>query len=101
MNEIEKFVLHFRQKKQDKFLIGIMKTENICIIDEQEYYADDFYISSHLKQQLCTKVNIDDYHSDCSEYLPPLQAGDMVLVYPMNEETFLILDKIEPMEGGG
>lgn len=96
MTELEEFVLLFsKNQKKEKFAIGSMISDRTCRIGDLEYDEDDLLISSHLKYNLCTKVNVDLEHRDISVYVPAIKKGDLVLVYLMNNEKIVILEKIE------
>lgn len=98
MTEIERFIMKFGNKKNENgLLIGTMNSEKSCNIGDQEYRGDDLLISAHLKKPLCTKVAVNIEHEDKSKYLPAIKAGDMVLVYPLNNEKIIILDVIEEL----
>lgn len=98
MTEIERFIMKFGGKsKYTGLLIGTMKSNTTCMIGAQEFMDDDLMISSHLKHELCTKVNVDTEHVDNSQYIPALKEGDTVIVYPLNDEKMVILDVIEEL----
>lgn len=55
-------------------MLGEMQSETVCMKGKLELTADDLLISDTLKNRLC--------------------KGDLVLLYPMDEEKYIIIAKV-------
>lgn len=80
-------------KYQEKMLIGEMTSKTTCKIGDDEYLQDDFYVSEHLKYPLCIRTRWSS-EGDQSKYLQPLAENDLVLVYQISEDKFVILERL-------
>lgn len=82
--------------------IGVMTSGNTCKIGNLDLDADDLYIAEHLLYKQCYKVDervtVSNTHAvsyeDRSKYLEPLKSGDMVLAYQINDDKYVIIEKI-------
>ena len=54
--------------------LGEMQSESVCMKGKLELTADDLLISDTLKDRLC--------------------EGDLVLLYPINEDKYIIIAKV-------
>lgn len=101
MRDIERLLIllkkHSKENVKNPFAIGEMVSNTSVIVDTQEYKDDDLMIASHLRYKLCNEVAITEAHVDNSKYLEPLQKGDIVLVYFINNEKLAILERLEEL----
>lgn len=56
--------------------------------------ADDYYIAEHLTKPLLTKLNLSSNLADNSTYINPLKEGDIVLLYPLTEEKYVVIERV-------
>ncbi len=55
---------------------------------------EDLIFSEHLLNRLAIKVSVSESHSDQSQYMQPLQAGDEVAVIRVSQTRYLVLDRV-------
>lgn len=73
-----------------KIVIGIMKSPTECEVAKNILDQDDFYVAEHLSM----KKNVNDKEKQVEKIQSLLKAGDMVAVYRLSDEKYLILDKV-------
>lgn len=74
--------------------IGKMTGENTCEIDNLSLEPEDLLFAEHLVHPVATKVMIHEDGTDASEYLEPLQAGDLVAVQNISDSLYVVLGKL-------
>lgn len=74
---------------------GKMKNDTTCIIGDLELSKEDFLVAEHLKTGYHYAV-YDDKPSrkDEGSFIDKLKAGDEVAVYRLNDEQYLILERL-------
>lgn len=73
--------------------IAEMQSDGRCDIGELVIEKEDYYIAECLTTDICSKVSVDSYLNDCSQYNKALKEGDIVLVFRIGED-FIIADKL-------
>ena len=107
MDAYEKMIRIMRsegsRKNIPKLILGEMKSNKKCMADGMELDEDDLYISEHLTERQVVEINIkvdsdgyvkSDGKNDKSEYIEPLEEGDIVLLYKISNEKYVIIDKV-------
>lgn len=78
---------------------AVMTGPRSCRKGNMELSEEDLVIASHLLRQSATAVSMTapaggGTCTDRSSYLPALEAGDVVAVYQISEEKFLVLERV-------
>lgn len=77
-----------------KIVIGIMKSPTECEVAKNILDQDDFYVAEHLSMKKNVNVVENDQEKQVEKIQSLLKAGDMVAVYRLSDEKYLILDKV-------
>lgn len=108
MDGYSKMLMLFRNEgskyNPPTLLLGEMTSSTDITIGKLVLDEDDYYISEHLTKPILTELNftidssggISHSHgwTDKSKYLKPLKKGDLVLLYPLNDDKFVVIDKV-------
>lgn len=86
MDGYSKMLMLFRNEgskyNPPMLLLGEMTSSVDCVIGKLSLDEEDYYISEHL----ATKEG--------NKYKSSLKAGDIVLLYPLNDEKYVIIEKV-------
>ena len=78
--------------------LATMTSANTAMIGNLPLLSQDLLFSDRLLQPTATKVAghcpADGELADKSAYLPALKAGDIVAVYRVNDQKFLVLERV-------
>ncbi len=75
--------------------IGEMSSATECCIGELKLSAEDLLIAEHLKTGYHFAVNHDNPSlKDETTFSDGLKKGDLVAVYRINDETYIILERL-------
>ena len=77
-----------------KIVIGIMKSPTECEVAKNILDQDDFFVAEHLSMKKNVNVVENDQEKQVEKIQSLLKAGDMVAVYRLSDEKYLILDKV-------
>jgi hypothetical protein len=116
MNSYEKLIKVMRDEGARNnpagLLLGEMLTDTVCLAGGLEIEADDYYIAEHLLEH-GLKVSMDgegisisahtetqSVHMERQEVMvhSSLKAGDQVIVYRLNDEKYVILEKVVSLD---
>jgi hypothetical protein len=90
MNGYEK-ILSIIQKTGESspaLFIAIMDTASTCRVNELPLDSDDILIAEHLKTGWYKQ------EGNTMVYITPLKAGDTVLIAKINEEKYVIIERL-------
>lgn len=79
--------------------LAVMTGPRSCRVGDMELAEEDLAIASHLLQRSATEVSMTapaggGKCTDRSGYLPALEAGDVVAVFQISEEKYLVLERM-------
>ena len=99
MNAYEEILSLMRQEgKKDNtasIQLGTMESEKRCRVGEVTLYEDDFLIAEHLKTGYHYAVDKEKPESKNEKtFAEGLKKGDTVAVYKINDELFVILERL-------
>lgn len=90
MNQYEELIKIIQNQSilhnSESLKIGVMKSKDTCEIGSLILDRDDLYIASHLLERI--RIDSED------GYLEPLKAGDLVVLYRLNDEKYLLLERV-------
>lgn len=80
--------------------LAVMVSANSCKIGNLTLLPADLYIPDRLMAASCTKAagtcHDGANFTDKSTYSPALKAGDTVVVYPLSDQKYIILERVVP-----
>lgn len=101
MNQYEKLISIIQDQSvkfnSESLKIGEMTSGDTCKCGGLTLDRDDLYISDHLLNRVCVEVDvsiIDGQILDKSKYTEPLKAGDLVVLYRLSDEKYLLLERV-------
>lgn len=78
--------------------LGRMTGETSCKTGDLDLSREDLYIPDCLLKRVATKVQVSfDEHGvfhDESQYIEPLKAGDLVVLYRLSDTKYVILGRV-------
>lgn len=78
--------------------LGVMTGASSCKVGDLSLDADDLYFPDHLLIRVATKVRVSfDEHGvfhDETEYIEPLKAGDLVVLYRLSDTRYIVLGRV-------
>lgn len=84
--------------------LAVMTSPTSCSFGQIELDSDDLLIAEHLTEQSLTTLDFNIQSSggsshthpwkDKSEYLSPLEEGDLVLIARVSKEKYAIIEKL-------
>lgn len=75
--------------------IGEMKNATTCELGTQEIDKDFLLVAEHLTTGYHKAVNnTSPATKNDSTFVKPLKAGDMVLLYKLDDESYIILERL-------
>lgn len=98
MNGYEK-LLRIMQKEgmknnSAKIVLGVMKSQTECEVAKNILDQEDFYVAEHLSVKKKVTVIENDKEKQVEKIQSLLKTGDIVAVYRLSDEKYLILDKV-------
>lgn len=98
MNGYEK-LLRIMQKEgmknnPAKIVLGTMRSQTECEVAKNILNQEDFYIAEHLSVKRKVTVIENDKEKQVEKIQSLLKTGDIVAVYRLSDEKYLILDKV-------
>lgn len=101
MNQYEKLLSIIQEQSvafnSESLEIGEMTSKTTCKKGDLILDSEDLYIADHLTKRICTEVNIslvDGEIVDKSKYIEPLNAGDLVVLYRISDEKYLLIERV-------
>lgn len=101
MNQYEKLlnIIQGESKKHnsESLKVGKMRSATTCEVGGLVLEKEDLYIADHLINPPCIEVNIsidNGIITDKSKYMKPLKAGDLVVLYRLSDEKYLLLERV-------
>ena len=106
MNGYEKLIMTIRKEgarnNPPSIFIGEMTSKNECLIGSLTLDKDDLLFAEHLTKKIVSEIDIkaDDKKvsktgiNDKSKYIKPLKKGDKVLLYKINSEKYVVIEKV-------
>lgn len=75
--------------------IGVMKNATTCELGTQEIDKDFLLVAEHLITGYHKAVNnTSPSTKNDNTFVGPLKKGDMVLLYKLNDENYIILERL-------
>jgi hypothetical protein len=81
-------------KTKDNIFITTMDSADSCKVNELSLDKDNLYISKHLTEKVVKDVAMSGEHSINVTYIDPLKKGDIVIVVKINEEKYVVLERV-------
>ena len=78
-------IIDGRQKQQSTVRVGEITDAGGCLLGDLLLYPDDLVFAQHL---------LTGYSAAGDRVIPPVQAGDKVLVIKLNSECFAVIAKL-------
>lgn len=75
-------------------MLGEMISNTEVSLGRMTLDPDDYYISEHLTKPILTELKLTSTLADKSEYIKPLKKGDIVLLYQISEDKFVIIERV-------
>lgn len=106
MNGYEKLIMTIRKEgarnNPPSLFFGEMTSKDECLIGSLTLDKDDLLFAEHLTKKMVSEVDIkaDDKGvsktgiNDKSKYIEPLKKGDKVLLYKINSEKYVVIEKV-------
>ena len=106
MNGYEKLIMPIRKEgarnNPPSLFLGEMTSKDECLIGSLTLDKDDLLFAEHLTKKIVSEVDIkaDDKGvsktgiNDKSKYIEPLKKGDKVLLYKINSEKYVVIEKV-------
>ena len=106
MNGYEKLIMTIRKEgarnNPPSLFLGEMTSKDECLIGSLTLDKDDLLFAEHLTKKMVSAVDIkaDDKGvsktgiNDKSKYIEPLKKGDKVLLYKINSEKYVVIEKV-------
>ena len=106
MNGYEKLIMTRRKEgarnNPPSLFIGEMTSKNECAIGSLSLDKEDLLFAEHLTKRAISEIDIkaDDKGvsktgiNDKSKYIEPLKKGDKVLLYKINSEKYVVIEKV-------
>jgi hypothetical protein len=75
--------------------IGTMESATTCSVGRLKLSDDDLLVAEHLITGFHKSVNNNDPSLQNNDtFVQPLKAGDMVALYRVNDELYIILERL-------
>lgn len=106
MNGYEKLIMTIRKEgarnNPPSLFLGKMTSKDECLIGSLTLDKDDLLFAEHLTKKIVSEMDIkaDDKGvsktgiNDKSKYIEPLKKGDKVLLYKINSEKYVVIEKV-------
>ena len=106
MNGYEKLIMTIRKEgarnNPPSLFLGEMTSKDECLIGSLTLDKDDLLFAEHLTKKVVSEIDIkaDDKGvsktgiNDKSKYIEPLKKGDKVLLYKINSEKYVVIEKV-------
>ena len=106
MNGYEKLIMTIRKEgarnNPPSLFLGEMTSKDECLIGSLTLDKDDLLFAEHLTKKVVSEIDIkaDDKGvsktgiNDKSKYIEPLKKGDQVLLYKINSEKYVVIEKV-------
>ena len=75
-------------------VLGIMRSQTECEVAKNILNQEDFYVAEHLSVKRKVTVIENDKEKQVEKIQSLLKTGDIVAVYRLSDEKYLILDKV-------
>lgn len=98
MNGYEKLLLIMQKEGMKnnpaKIVLGVMRSQTECEVAKNILDQEDFYVAEHLSVKRKVTVIENDKEKQVEKIQSLLKTGDIVAVYRLSDEKYLILDKV-------
>ena len=106
MNGYEKLIMTIRKEgarnNPPSLFLGEMTSKDECLIGSLTLDKDDLLFAEHLTKKVVSEIDIkaDDKSvsktgiNDKSKYIEPIKKGDKVLLYKINSEKYVVIEKV-------
>lgn len=99
MNPYERLINVMREqgsvKNPPQLRLGTMISDSQCDIGTMVLESDDLYIAEHLVDGYEIKIMVEPSEKkQTAKVYHALQKGDVVLLYQIKEEKFVIIEKV-------